>query len=179
MADIVVRKFGGSGKQRWVWTALIVAVVLVAGAAGVGLRYIQSRHQVTPGVTRPQQTKASRAQDIALNGDYPDAQKQIADALKQPGLSANERYQLYYQQGANDQNQGNNQAALDSFKLAAAVKQTESLYESMAMVAQALGDNASAINYYKQAIKLIQPSPLADEYKNADEQAIKSLGGQP
>jgi len=69
---------------------------------------------------------------------------------------------------------------LASFKQAATFKQTEGLYESMAAVAVAMGDKTTAIAYYKQAITLIPPnSPLAADYKQSDQQAIKDLGGQP
>ncbi|HSX32939.1 MAG TPA: tetratricopeptide repeat protein [Candidatus Saccharimonadales bacterium] len=173
----------GSGKSKQVvpWRTLLIglAVVVAAGGLGIGVRYWQSRSPApTSPASRPK-TQEEVSQDQALSGDYTGAQATIDKALKQSNLSNDEKYQLYYQQGANYQNQGDNQHALASFQQAATYKQTAAINESMARVSVALGNNADAIAYYKKAIPLISASPVAEEYKHNDEQAIQALGGQP
>jgi len=178
---VITGKGTGSKGKKLLLAGGVVLLVVVAAGAGVGVRYWQThRHSSTPASTaqRPK-TREDTAQDLALSGDYAGAQAAIENALKQPNLSADDKYQLYYQQGANQKNQGDDQAALASFLQAASYEQTQGIYESLAQVATALGKNADAISYYKKAIPLIPPSPLSDDYKRLDEQAIKALGGQP
>ena len=159
---------------------LVLLVVLVAGGAGVGVRWLQTKsspkHNNAPAATKL--TPAQQAQNTALSGDADKAQQQIADELKKPNLSTEEKYGLYMQQGTNYQNAGNNQAALDSYKKAAAARQTQNVYEALGAVSANLGDKTGAIAYYKKAIQLVS-GPVADEDKAADEQIIKDLGGQP
>jgi len=178
MSDVVTGHFG-RGKQAWRWAAAIIVVVVLGLATGLGARWYQMKHHHAP-VPVPKKSIASAAQDRALNGDYQGAQDQIAAQLAQSGLSADDKYILYYQQGANYQNNGDNKSALESYKQAAAAKKTQNVYESLGAVAHLLGDDTSAIAYYKQAIQLIPPNtPLSGNYKSNYEQIITQLGGQP
>ncbi len=177
MSDVVTGQF--KSKKQWLWVAAVVAVVVVGLGAGMGVRWYQTRHRHTP-LTVAQKSLAGVAQDKALNGDYQGSQDELSAALAKRGLSAAEKYTLYYQQGANYQNNGDNKSALASYKQAAAAKKTQNVYESMGAVAHLLGDDMSAIAYYKQAILLIPPNtPLSGNYKANDEQIITQLGGQP
>ena len=174
----------GDGKRpRGAWlrvAGLVLLVIVVAGGAGVGVRYLQTKHDQnhagTPAATKL--TPAQQAQNTALAGDTDKAQQQIADELKKPNLSAEARYELYMQQGTNYQNANNNQAALASFKNALAAQKTRAVYEALGTVEAVLGDKTAAINYYKEAIKLID-GPVASDDKAIDKQRIKDLGGQP
>ncbi|HSX35883.1 MAG TPA: hypothetical protein VLH84_03030 [Patescibacteria group bacterium] len=157
----------------------VVGVIVVALLLGAGVRYWQTRSQGSVPVDRTD-AAVLKSQTLSMAGDFTGAQAVVTDALKQKGLSTDQKYQLYYCQGNNYQNHGNVQQALESFKKAATYKQTQSLYESMASLAQSLGDNQSAIVYYKKAITLIPSNkPTAAEDKATDQQIIQALGGKP
>jgi tetratricopeptide (TPR) repeat protein len=166
-------------KMRVVLTML--AIVLVAGGAGVGLRWLQQPHSPkakVPGALTHKLTKAERAQQVYLEGQTEVSQKMVSDALKDKNLSTDEKYQLYYQQGATYQNTGDNKSALDSYKNAAAAKPTQAVYESLGAVCVLLGDKPGAVDYYKKAIQLIT-GPLSADDTKVDQQIIRDLGGQP
>jgi hypothetical protein len=127
----------------------VVAIVVVAGGMGVGLRWVQQLHNSkakVPGAFSHKLTPVERAQQAALVGHADYGQKIITDELKNTNLSANDKYQLYYQQGATYQNSGDNKSG--------------------------------AIDYYKKAIQLIT-GPLSADDTKADQQIIRDLGGQP
>jgi len=175
MADVVTVDF--QKKQQGRWIVLCVGVAVLGLGAGLGVRFYQTHH--TKPAVAAKKTHADTAQDLSLMGDYDAAQKQLQQALAQPGLTSAQKYSLYYQQGSTYQGEGNNQAALDSYKKAAALKKTQNLYESMAALAVQMGDKAAAIDYYNQAIKLIPTSsPISEDSKQADEAAIKALQEQ-
>jgi tetratricopeptide (TPR) repeat protein len=173
------------------WLAIGVAIIVLAASIGAGTRWLQTHNQhkkqqgtATSTPVTPAQTVASKSasesEKKALDGNYDAAQQQIITALKQPNLSNDDKYTLYYQQGANYENYGNNQAALDSYKQAAQNKQTQEIYESMAEVAVKLGDKSAAITYYKKEIQLIPTNnPVAKSDKASIEKSITDLGGQP
>lgn len=160
----------------------LVAIVVIAGGAGVGARWIRQAHDPRakiPGALTHKQTPAEIAQRAAFDGQPAASQQIIADTLKDKNLSADEKYQLYFQQGATYQNTGDNKSALESYKNAAAAKPTQGVYEALGAVSVLLDDKPGAIEYYKKAIQLIPAKgPLGDEDKAADEQIIKDLGGQ-
>jgi tetratricopeptide (TPR) repeat protein len=159
----------------------VVAIVVVAGGMGVGLRWVQQLHNSkakVPGAFSHKLTPVERAQQAALVGHADYGQKIITDELKNTNLSANDKYQLYYQQGATYQNSGDNKSALESYQKAAAAKPTQGVYESLGAVSVLLGDKPGAIDYYKKAIQLIT-GPLSADDTKADQQIIRDLGGQP
>lgn len=173
---------GDKTKQRklpWRWIIISLVVLVLATGVGVGVRWLQTHNSHKKNtLTTAQQVVSS--DNLAQSGDYSAAQQQIADALKQPNLSDGDKYNLYFQQGANYENQGKNQEALDSYKQAADNKQTQDIYESMGRMAGKLGDTQAAINYYKKAIQLIPSSdPVAAGDKASLERDIMDLGGQP
>jgi tetratricopeptide (TPR) repeat protein len=171
-----------SAKRRFPWRWIIIGfiVILLATGTGVGVRWLQTHNKHKNNTPTSAQNTAAESNNSMLFGDYNAAQQQIADALKKPNLSADDKFTLYTQQALNYENAGNNQAALDSYKKAAQNKQMQSLYESMAEVSVKLGDKTSAINYYKKAIQLILPSnPVGKSDKESLEKNITDLGGQP
>lgn len=167
-------------KRRFSWSAVAIFVgVLVLGViVGGGVRYLQTHHSAkTP--TQPK-TPMAVARDQGNTGDIAGSQSTIQQALTKPGLSKEDYYNLYYQQGANYQSSNDQQKALDSYKKAATYLETDGLYVSMADAAQALGDKALAITYYKKAIQLVPASnPTGDQIKQGYQQVIIGLGGTP
>lgn len=140
----------------------IVGVLAVLGgalAAGVTLKWWQNK--TTP---PPTNVVIGESQNKALTGDFEGGQAEIEKALQRQDLSDEDKYMLNYQKGTNFQNAGKYQEALDNFKIAEGIKQTYSLYHSMGMVAEELGDIAGAIAYYEKGLPLIK-GPVAEDDK--------------
>ena len=181
MADATIHTGEGGRRKRSImkpvlWTVGFLVVVAAAATGGALLKKWQNATKPAP----PQQV-ALKAQDAALSGDLTTAQGQIDQALKRQNLSNEDKYLLYYQKGTNFQNQGKHTEAMASFQQALNYKQTFSLYHSMALVAEAEGDIAGAIDYLKKAIPLIgapPENPVADDDKKAFEEKIKALEAQ-
>lgn len=170
--------------KRIVLWGIAGAVLLVAAiSAGIALRMARSNTDdgARQAATKQLQAQAGKAQDLALGGDYDAAHKQIDEALQQQGLSTDDKYALYYQQGVTYSNESKFQQAVGSFKQAEAIKTTQNLAESIATAYVQMGDNTQAIAYYKKAISLIPSSgnPVASDDKAVLEQKIRDLGGQP
>jgi tetratricopeptide (TPR) repeat protein len=169
-------------KKNLVWIATAVAVVLIAGAAGFGLRYMQNKNDPKTSdvpVAKPLQKNVGRAQDLAMNGYYDDAQRELAKALENPSLSKDDRFLIVQQQGTTFYNQGKYPEAIATYQEAAKIKETQSLYESIAEAATFVGNKELAIASYKKAIELIPSNhPLADDDKDSYEKKIKALEGQ-
>lgn len=184
MTDSKIQVGEGGRKFRWPkWQSVVVfvSVIVVAGAAGVGLRWLQQyrdyKQQAKPDAVA---AKAVNAQDIALSGDYDKAHKEISEALDNPQLSNDGKYTLLFQQGVTYENQQNYDAAIQSYKAAEAIKVTQSVAEAIARTAETKGDKELAISYYKKAITLIDTNqPLAEDTRKFYEQSIVNLGGQP
>jgi tetratricopeptide (TPR) repeat protein len=181
MADTSIHIGDGGKRKLHVWRflrplLLTVAVIVVAGAAGAGLKWWEDRaNPPTP------QAVALYSQDKALQGDLEASQSEIDKTLQRDNLSNEDKYMLYYQKGTNFQNEGKNKEALDNFKEAVKYKQTYSLYNSMGTVAETLGDSAAAIDYYQKAIPLVGAPPenmTAAEDKKTLEIKIEQLKGQ-
>jgi tetratricopeptide (TPR) repeat protein len=168
-------------KQRLRTAGICVAIVVLAGGAGVGLRIWQShRDPKSPVATSTIDNISNQAQNLALSGNHKAALESISNALKQPNLTKDEKFDLYYQQGAVYSNDNDNKNALASYKQAEKYGKSRALYESMGQAAQSTGDTQGAINYYKDAIKQIPAGdPTGDDLKRNDEAIIKNLGGTP
>jgi tetratricopeptide (TPR) repeat protein len=181
MADTTIHTGDGGRRKRSLlkpvlWALGVLLLVAAAASGGALLKKWQNTSKPVP----PQQIALS-AQDAALDGDLNGAQAQIDQALTRTDLSDENRYDLNYQKGTNFQNEGKNKEALESFKQAATYKQTYSLYNSMAAVAEAMGDLPGAIEYLKKAIPLVGAPPenmSAVEDKKSLEIKIEQLEGQ-
>ena len=158
-----------------------VGVLLLAAGAGLAVRLLQesivhSKDSAKEAINK----KVSDIQVTALSGNYDKAQKAINDELNKPGVSNDEKYALLFQQGLNYENQKKYDDAIKSYEAAAAINQTQAVYEAAARTAEAKGDKQLAIDYYKKAITLIPPdSPVAESTKQHYETSIKNLGGTP
>src|SRR6266550_3860227 len=172
------------GKKKQLVTGLVVVVLLIlATAIGVGLRWWQNKQAAQngngstnlnlgesglPADTLPQKVK--EAQDLASSGKVDDSNKAIDSALGGTSNS-DEKYDLYLQQGVNNENQQKYDAAVASYKSAEASKQTFTVYKSLGRVSEALNKKQDAIDYYKKALTLIgSKDPLRDFEKKDLEQ---------
>jgi tetratricopeptide (TPR) repeat protein len=170
-----------STKKRVLFVVGIVILVAAAGGAGAGLRWLQSRDKaaVSTGGFEQMQQPITDAQDRTFAGDFATAHKELEKALQDKSLSTDDRYELLYAQGATYENENRLTEALAAYAEAAKVKETQSLYVSMATLAEKVGNKEQAIAYYKDAIRLIpQDNPVGGEDKGSYEQKIRDLGGQ-
>ena len=177
------------GKRKKIVTIVVVVLLLVL-AAGIGVLVQLLQHKSGSNTSNSQtgNSKAALTQDTlpqsvkdaqnsALKGDINQSNKQIASSLATTDNN-DEKFDLYLQQGINYENQSKWDDALNSYKQAEAIKQTYSLYKSMGRVAEAKGDKASALSYYKKALPLVPTNdPLHDFYVNQIQAKITQLGG--
>jgi tetratricopeptide (TPR) repeat protein len=176
----------GSGqgkKKQWIPIVSIVAILVFAGVAGAGLRWWQNRDTATEpkektGTTRLPE-RVERIQDLAINGQYDTAQKEIAEALAKPGISSEEKYDLYFQRGIVYETEGNLQAALESYKQAESVRANRVVSEAIGNVAVQLNDKQLAIRYYEKVITQLDTNdPVYEADKEAYETKVRELKGQ-
>ena len=184
-------KLSFKGKKKQIITIAVVVVLLAAAlSAGVMLRWWQNSG--TDNGDNGSNTSSNGENDALTQNNLPgvvtDAQntaatagpeesnKQIATSL--PGASNDDKFELYLQQGVNFENESKWSDALTSYKNAEAIKKTSNVYESLGRVEENLGDKTAAINYYKQAIPLLdQNSPMYASYKSKLQEKITELGG--
>ncbi|HEY5806020.1 MAG TPA: hypothetical protein VIS56_01370 [Candidatus Saccharimonadales bacterium] len=179
MAETEIKVGGGGKKSRkswWLVAFFSVGAIALAGAAGVGLRWLASLHD-----KKTEKPLIEQVQELRLSGSPEETNKKIVDALGKTSTSDADRYMLYIQQGSNYEDQQKLPEAVESYKKASGVKET---YEVVSLIADAyrrIGDKEAAITYYKKAILLMSKdgNPLYSEDKAALESTIKTLGGQP
>jgi tetratricopeptide (TPR) repeat protein len=158
---------------------IVVLIIVLAAAAGVALRWWQDS-QDTSFKPKDLPETIQKSQDLASTGDFAGAHEEIEKNLEKSNLSEQQKYELYFQEGATYFNEGKYQLAIDSYKKAATFQESRSLYESMAIAAEQLGDKELAISSYKKAIEHISDSnPHAADDQASYEARIRELGGQP
>lgn len=182
------------GKKKQIITIAAVIVLLIAAiGAGALLRWWQnngsnngngdggsnvstSNGEGDAFTQNDLPTAVKEAQNTAATAGPEEANKQIATSL--PGANNDEKFELYLQQGLNFENQEKWDDALTSYKNAEAIKKTANIYESLGRVEENKGNKTAAINYYKQAIPLLnQNSPMYASYKQKLQEKITELGG--
>ena len=187
----------GSGRRKFdkklllkrflIGTGLVVLVAGVAGGAGVGLRWLQTRQekkQATTSLDNIPATvtkEASEAQELSAKGEFGKAHDTINKALENSNLSDGAKYELHMQQGITYENETNYDAAMESYKKAESVHASTDAAQSIARMYEAKGDKSSAITYYKKAITLIpKDDAMYEATKKFFENTIIVLeGGQP
>lgn len=176
---------GQGGKKRkgpkWRVVIVFVLVIILAAGAGVGIRWIQQRYEQRQ-AAKPDAIEqvTTEVQDIAGLGDFDEAHEVLDEALNRPGLSEDGKYSLVFQQGITYENEEKYDEAINSYREAESIKETQEVAEAIARAAESKGDNELAISYYKKAITLIDDTkPRAESIKQYYEASIKSLeGGQ-
>lgn len=165
--------------KKFVVTLIVILLVaLTALGAGVLLRWWQDSNQPISPKALPEGIEV--AQNLASSGDFNAAHEEINKRLGNNNLSDQEKYELYFQQGSTYFNDTKYKEALDSYKQAAAIKETQPAYELMAETCILLDDKAAAINYFKKAIEFIPTTnPVGAGDRLAYETKIRELGGQP
>jgi tetratricopeptide (TPR) repeat protein len=187
-------KFSLKGKKKQVITVVVVVLLLVlAAGAGVLVQWLQhkgsngngSNDKNSSGLnigdnglpvdSSPQ--SVLDAQNSAIKGNYDQSNKEIATSIANTSNN-DEKYDLYFQQGVNNENQQKWDDALNSYKQAEAIKKTWQIYSAMARVAETKGDKAGALGYYKKALPLVPADlPLHDFNVKNFQTKITELGG--
>jgi tetratricopeptide (TPR) repeat protein len=171
-----------SKKKRPLWLKVVVVlfVVLVAGGAGVAVRWWQQ--SLESGKAAEETALAdtfSNSFKQSIAGNYDGAHDVVNKALEDNGLSAHSKYQLYMEQGSIYQNQGNYDAALDSYLKADSFESTFNSAESVAYIAELKGNKEQAIDYYKKAITLVpETEGTREDIIKTYQDSITGLGGQ-
>jgi len=183
----------GKGKKKQIITAVVVVLVLaLAVGAGVLLQWLQHKGgsgnkgattdttQLDSSGTQVQNTlpdSVKSAQNAAAMGDYSQSNKDIANSIA-TSKDNDEKFELYIQQGVNDENEGKYADAVAAYKSAEALKQTWAIYENLGRATAATGDKTAAIAYYKKALSMVPDNdPLKDLEKNQLQENITNLGG--
>ncbi len=163
-------------------TIVVVVVLVVAVAAGVGARLFTDWLQ-NGGADKTQTVpkEVTEAQSLVFNGDFDKAHETVNNALKNPALSVQSKYDLLIQQAYIYEGQRDPGAAMDAYLQAEAVMQTMDVAQSIARLAADKGDKELAISYYQKALARIPAdNAMRVEHKKYFESAISVLqGGEP
>ena len=156
---------------------------MLAGGAGAGARWWQQQktQELQGPPPSPVAKENTRAESLALKGDYDGAHETINNALADPNLSAQAKHDLYLQQGVTYENQKDYDAAMESYRKAESIKETADVMQAIARMAEMKQDVALAVTYYKKAIPLIPEDEVMKESlkKYYENKIIVLQGGQP
>jgi tetratricopeptide (TPR) repeat protein len=166
---------------------IVIAVVVVGVAIAATIWLFNQQHQAEDGHTGDQATQfvpaqlpkeVNSAQNLGMQGKYGEADQQLHTALDKAN-SSEDKYNLYLQLGVNYENQKKYDDAKNAYNQALAQQKTDVIYLRLAAVAEAQGQKQQAIDYYKQALPLIQSSdsPVKGAEYQRTEAKIKALGG--
>lgn len=163
----------------------VISMILLAVGAGALLFWLQHKDQPNTGNQQGPASDSNRLpakideiQNLAVSGDVAQSNQKIQDALSQPNVSDQDKYDLYVQQGVNYSNTGQHQQALAAFKQAEAAKKDANIEQLLGGEAEALGDKQSAIAYYKATLQLLDKSAAGyNGDKQVFEDKVKALGG--
>lgn len=184
------------GKKKIITIAGVILLILAAAGAGVFLRWQQQTqnqgdqsgndggNSSSTGNTEldglaqnPLPESVKEAQNLANTGNVEESNKQLGVSIANASNN-DEKYELYLQQGVNSENEEKWDDAIASYKNAEAIKKTATVYIALGRASAAKGDNKAAVNYYKQAIPLMNTQdPMYEADKRRLEDKIKALGG--
>ncbi|MGH7157778.1 MAG: tetratricopeptide repeat protein [Candidatus Saccharimonadales bacterium] len=174
----------GSGKQkrraRWPFIVALAVTVVLAGGAGVFLRYLQNKHtgQATFDPTPPPPDSVAEAQSLLGQGKVTEADQYVKDQLKNQSLPSDERWQLYIEQGRIAYEKQDYTEASEAYTNAWAIHESYDLARNLGATWQQLGNNQKAIEFYRKAIELNpQDNPTREADNNVLNQMIEMLEG--
>lgn len=160
----------------------ILAVLVLAAGAGIGLRLLQNdkaAKENSPAYVGESLPEAvNEAQELRVSGDTDASLKKIDEALSEGDTSKKEKYQLYIQQGNVHYDKKDVDAAIASYLQAETFDSTFEITSLLADMYKEIDNKPKAIEYYKKSIPLIPKSPMQQFYKTDAEQKIQALGGQ-
>ncbi len=181
-------------KKQIITTGVVVLLFVLAIGAGILVQWLQHKDAngnkgatsdtsslgADPSGAQAQNSlpdSVKSAQNAAASGNYAQSNKDIVSNIASSS-SNDEKFELYLQQGVNDENEGKYGDAVAAYKSAEALKQTWALYENLGRASAANGDKANAITYYKKALSMVPSSdPLSELEKNQLQENITNLGG--
>lgn len=167
-----------SKKQITARVLFWVGLVLLMVGLGVGARLLQlyfEEQGKKQNVTLEQ--RISDIQKSALNGDSDGAHKAIDDALNKQGIADSEKQMLLLQQGVTYMNQKEYDKAIESYKAASAISETEAMASAIAKAAEAKGDIELAKSYYQKALGLVSENdPVKESSRAYYQYKIDNLG---
>jgi tetratricopeptide (TPR) repeat protein len=169
--------FASSLKRNMKPILIGLAVVVVAGGAGVGARILHNK-KPAPEIVYPKllPKQVDDAQNLRANGDDAAAAQVIDKGLADSNTPQDEKYMLYIQQGNIASDKKDYVSAGASYEKAAAIKQTYEIYSLLGNNWRDAGDKAKAVVYYKKALPLINmKNPTAEQEKESLEKLISSL----
>lgn len=168
----------GSGKQkrkvRWPFIAVLIAVVILAAATGVFVRYLQNKHasQAIIDPTPPPPESVAEAQSLLGQGKVSEADQYVKDQLQNTALSNEERWQLYIEQGRIAYEKQDYNEAVEAYSSAWVIHESYDLARNLGATWQQLGDKQKAIEFYKKAIEL---NPADNPTRESDNNVLQQM----
>lgn len=154
--EVQVGRGGRKSKlPRWQFVIGLVLAVVLALAAGVFVRWIVDRDQMSQEPPKGQSAEIQEVQDLTLSGNQEEADIKIQEGLDNPTSSPETKFLLYSQQGANYFGKSEYQKALDSYTEASKIRDTFEIAQAMAAAWEELGNNQEAIKYLRHAIEIM------------------------
>lgn len=173
-------------KRRVVTIGVVIVLIVSAAAAGIYIRWWQSQNTGNSGSSSGNLDGLSQnslpdsvkdAQNLATTGKTDESNRQISASIAS-STDNDEKYELYIQQGLNYENTHKWAEALTAYKSAEAIKKSATVYIALGRASEGKGDKQAAIDYYKQAIPLLNTQdPLYNAEKSQLEDNIRALGG--
>jgi tetratricopeptide (TPR) repeat protein len=171
---------GQNKKKRWISILSVAVILVLAGGAGIGLRLWQTRQDKPDTATAPKLPQAvGELQDLRASGYAEQFDQRLTEALADPDLDDESRYQLYLQQGHNLAGKQQWEAAVAAYLKAGELRSSYEVADLLGETYRSAGNKAKAIEYYKKAITLIpEDNPVKDTDKTSLELKIKELEEQ-
>lgn len=166
----------------------VVVILVVLGGVSVGLALWLSSRQPAPrpetenttglSVTdQPAEKKAVAAEKQANTGDVAGGTKTLDEAIKSTE-DPHEKFVYYSRKATLLFNDGQHEPALAAAKQAYELEKGSAAAAFTAQVAEAKGDRAQAVEYYKKAVADINKAdPMADEDERYYKMQITRLEG--
>lgn len=161
---------------RWQFVLGLVVAVVLALAAGVFVRWIIDRDQMSEEPPKPLSAELQEIQTLSLDGKQEEADAKIQEGLDNPSTSPGTKFILYSQQGANYYEKAEYQKALEAYTKASEINDTSSIAQSIATTWEKIGDKQQAVKYLRHAIEIMpNDNPVREDEIQMLEMQIKML----